>query len=98
MLCRLGATSDKTKQTIVEHLDAEFPEQSDFVDRKLCKLLIAVGSKEATAKAVQLLVSPSSTDSQIAYAMMLSNAKVGWSESTHEAYFQWFLDVANRPD
>ena len=95
VLCRLGAPSDKTKQTIVEHLEAEFPAKSDFVDLELCKLLIAVGSKEATAKGVQLMVSPSGTDSQIAYAMLLSNAKVGWDQSQHEAYFQWFLDVAN---
>ena len=94
-LCRLGTASDKTKQTIVEHLEVEFPTKSDFVDRELGKLLIAADSEQATAKAVQLLVSPSGTDSQIAYAMMLSNAKVGWNQSDHEAYFQWFLDVAN---
>ena len=93
VLCRLGTPTDKTKQTIIEHLEAEFPGKSDIVDRELGKLLIAAGSAQATTKAVRLLVSPSGTDSQIALAMMLSDAKVGWSQSDQEAYFQWFIDV-----
>jgi len=94
VLCRLGTPSDKTKQTIIEHLDDKFPVKSDFVDRELAKILIAVDSESATSKAVELLVSPSGPDSQIAYAMMLSDAKVGWNQSAHETYFQWFLDAA----
>jgi len=93
VLCRLGTPSDKTKQTIVEHLEKELPSKNDFVDRELGKLLIAAGSEASTAKLVGLLTSPSGADSQIAYAMMLSDAKVGWSQAAHETYFQWFLDA-----
>lgn len=85
----------ETKKAISDHLEAKFPTGSDFLDRELGKLLIAVESAPATSKAVKLLTSPSAPDPQIAYAMMLSDAKAGWDLKTREQYFQWFVDAQN---
>ena len=93
VLCRLGETTEKSKieiQALVRH----FPTTNDLLDRELAKLMVAVDAGEATESIVDLLLSPSPQEPQIAYAMMLSEAKKGWSQRSRERYFQWFLESA----
>ena len=92
-LCRLGEPTDATKATI-QKLAAFLPTHEETIDRELSKLLIAVETPGVTQLAVKFLLAPSAQESQIAYAHMLSDAKVGWSQSLREKYFQWFLDIA----
>lgn len=94
ILCRLGNPSDQTKTTI-QKLAAHFPAGDEVKDRELAKLLIAVDTPGVTEKTVELLISPSAQEQQIAYAMMLSDAKTGWTLPTRTKYYQWFLDAAN---
>jgi putative heme-binding domain-containing protein len=93
VLCRLGEPTAQTKATIQE-LAQHFPTREEILDRELAKLLIAVGFAEATEAIVNLLLSPSAQEPQIAYAMMLSDAKTGWNQSLREKYFEWFLESA----
>lgn len=94
VLCRLGDPSDDTNKSI-QKLAAHFPVGEDQTDRELAKLLIAVDTPHVTEKIVERLISPIAQQQQIAYAMMLSDAKVGWSLPLRTKYYQWFLDAAN---
>ena len=94
ILCRLGEPTETTKKAI-QKLAAYFPVGSDSVDRELGKLLIAVDTPGVTEKCIELLVSPSAQEQQIAYAKMLADAKVGWTLPLREKYFEWFLAAAN---
>lgn len=92
-LCRLGDPADQTKTTI-QGLAKHFPTQVEKLDRELSKLLVAVDAADATEAIVNLLLTPSAQEPQIAYAMMLSEAKTGWNQSLREKYFEWFLESA----
>ena len=92
VLTRLGTPTEKTISTI-RGLSTHFPTGNESIDIELGKLLIASGS-DVTESIVKLLLSPSPQESQISYAMMLSDAKVGWTNKLREQYFHWFLDSA----
>jgi len=91
VLTRLGKPNDKTRATI-QSLAAHFPTSDETTNLELGKLLIASGA-DVTGQTVKLLLTPSPQESQIAYAMMLSDSKVGWTKELREQYFQWFLDA-----
>ncbi len=93
VLCRMGQPTEQTRATI-QTLAKYFPTREEMLDRELSKLLIAVDCAEATEPIVNLLLSPSAQEPQIAYAMMLSDAKTGWNQSLREKYFEWFLESA----
>jgi putative heme-binding domain-containing protein len=92
VLCRLGESDDAALAEIRGHLESKLPTGADFVDRELSKLLIAAHSESATAKVVKLLTTPSAPEPQIAYAMMLADAKTGWTVELREQYFNWYVD------
>jgi putative heme-binding domain-containing protein len=91
ILTRLGTPTEKTLESI-KKLSPHFPTGNETIDLELGKLLVASGS-EVTGRIVKLLLTPSPQESQIAYAMMLSDAKAGWTGELREQYFQWFLDA-----
>ncbi|MEM9943320.1 MAG: c-type cytochrome [Planctomycetota bacterium] len=90
LVCRMGTFTSQQWQPVVE-LENHFPTGKDFVDRELAKLLIAAQVPQATAKVVKLMNSPSAPEPQIAYAMMLADAKMGWTDELRQNYFRWFL-------
>lgn len=93
VLCRLGQPSTATVASI-QKLATKFPVGEEVVDRELAKILIAAQTPGVTEKLIDLLLSPSAQEQQIAYAMMLSDAKLGWTTPLRTKYFQWFLDAA----
>ena len=93
VLCRLGAPTQQTLDSI-QKLANHFPLGDEVTDRELAKLLIAAQTPDVTEKVVKLLLSPSAQEQQIAYALMLSDAQIGWTIPLRESYFQWFLDAA----
>lgn len=93
VLCRLGRMTTST-QASIQTLAQHFPSGDELVDRELAKVLIAAQTPSVTEKAVELMISPSAQEHQIAYAMMLSDARVGWNLQLRQKYFQWFLDAA----
>jgi putative heme-binding domain-containing protein len=93
VMIRLGAPSDATKKAVIE-LAQYFPANKDKVDRELAKLLIAADAPGVTETVVELMIGPNAQEQQIAYALMLADAKSGWTKELREKYFQWFLDAA----
>ncbi len=92
VLIRLGKPTPEAQAKIGE-LMAHFPNGNSDVDRELAKLLIAVKAP-VTAKLVEMMIAPGPQEHQIAYAMMLTDVKTGWTIEDRKKYFQWFLDAA----
>lgn len=93
VLIRMGSPTESTKAA-VQKLAGHFPAGDDALDRELAKLLIAVEAPGATEKIVPRMVAAETQEQGTAYAMMLTDAKTGWTVPLREQYFQWFLDAA----
>ena len=93
VMIRLGKPSEVTQQAVAA-LAKHFPVNKDKVDRELAKLLIAADVPGTTEKVIELMTGPNAQEQQIAYALMLADAKSGWTKELREKYFQWFLDAA----
>jgi putative heme-binding domain-containing protein len=93
VLIRLGTPRVETVSA-VKNLRSYFPSKDDAIDRELAKLLIAVDAPGVTEQIVNLMIGPNAQEQQIAYAIMLLDAKSGWSLESRSKYFQWFLDAA----
>ncbi len=92
VLTRLGQPSEETQKRIAS-LDVAFPSGNEVVDRELVRLLVAAGSDKIVGKAIEVLGKSGSQHQQIFYALALSSAKKGWSESSRQAFFEWFIEA-----
>jgi putative heme-binding domain-containing protein len=79
----------------IARLNDKFPCQSHWVDRELCRMLAAAGSKDLVPRAMKLLRSGSTQEEQIHYAAMLRVCRDGWTPELRRAYFHWFVSSAN---
>jgi hypothetical protein len=91
---RTGTAVLPQTRSAVAGLEKHFPSGNDYLDRELAKLLVAIQSPTFTAKLVQQLRSTPTQEQAIAYSLMLSDSRHGWTTELREAYFQWFLDAA----
>lgn len=80
---------------IVKQIGPHFPSGNSELDRELCRVLVAAGDAETTAKTVTLLQEAATQEAQIHYALCLANAKTGWQAESRLAYFRWYLDSVN---
>lgn len=92
VLCRMGEPSRETL-TAIHSLQSNFPAADDQLDRELGKLLVAANNPAVTPQLVEILLSPAAQETQIAVALILSDASVGWTDELREKYFQWFFEA-----
>ncbi|MDB2687780.1 L-sorbosone dehydrogenase, partial [Mariniblastus sp.] len=94
VLTRTGDPTDATKQTI-QKLEANFPTGDQLIDQELARLLVASQSPTIVAKLVEIFKEQDTQEAQVATALTLSEAKVGWTLDLYRDYFQTMLDNAN---
>ncbi|MCX7392283.1 MAG: c-type cytochrome [Planctomycetia bacterium] len=82
-------TGDVAKQIIAE-LDQQYPAKSEFVNRELSQILLALNAPNAVSKTVALLEAAPTQEEQTTYAMHLRNVKVGWNVDLRRAYLSWW--------
>jgi putative heme-binding domain-containing protein len=90
---RLGEPSQEICAAVDEALNPIFPSGDTYLDREMCRLLVAVQSPNVAAKAVNLLVNGKNQEDQIMLAYCLRPLRTGWTPDLREKYFQWFLDA-----
>jgi putative heme-binding domain-containing protein len=90
---RLGEPSPEICAAVDEALNPMFPSGDTYLDREMCRLLVAVQSPNVAAKAVDLLVNGKNQEDQIMLAYCLRPLRAGWNPDLREKYFQWFLDA-----
>ncbi|MEO1615553.1 MAG: c-type cytochrome [Planctomycetota bacterium] len=90
---RLGEFSDRQRQDIVDQVGTAFPTGNDNLDRELAQMLVYLDAPDAVIRIIKELKQAPSQENQIHYALVVRNAKSGWTESSYRDYFQWFNDV-----
>jgi putative heme-binding domain-containing protein len=82
-------TGDLAKQVIAD-LDPQYPAKSEFVNRELSQILLALNAPNAVAKTVALLKAAPTQEEQVTYAMHLRNIKGGWNVELRKTYLSWW--------
>ncbi len=96
VLIRLGSPESEDAAGIARRLDALYPNASNFANRELCQLLIALDSADVIAKSMDLLARATKQEDQIAFAWALRTVKSGWTIDERERYFRWLNEIAGR--
>ena len=82
-------TGDVAKQVIAD-LDPHYPAKSEFVNRELSQILLALNAPNAVAKTVALMKTASTQEEQVTYAMHLRNIRSGWNVELRKTYLSWW--------
>ncbi len=82
-------TGDVAKQVIAD-LDPQYPAKSEFVNRELSQILLALNAPNAVAKTVALLKTAPTQEEQVTYAMHLRNIRSGWNVELRKTYLSWW--------
>ena len=94
VICRMGNPTETTKQAI-QKLETNFPTGDQLVDQELARLLVASQSPTIVGKLMEIFKEQDTQEAQVASALTLSEANVGWTLDLHRQYFQTMLDNAN---
>ena len=94
VLTRMGDPTEDTKQAI-QSLEANYPTGDQLIDQELSRLLVANQSPTIVAKLMEVFKTQDTQEAQVATALTLSEANVGWTLDLHRQYFQTMLDNAN---
>ena len=94
VLTRMGDPTEDTQQAI-QSLEANYPTGDQLIDQELARLLVAGQSPTIVAKLIEVFKKQDTQEAQVATALTLSEAKVGWTQDLHRQYFQTMLDNAN---
>ena len=82
-------TGDVAKQVIAD-LVPQYPAKSEFVNRELSQILLALNGPNAIAKTVALLKAAPTQEEQVTYAMHLRSIKAGWNADLRRTYLSWW--------
>lgn len=97
---RLGTPDESQRQAVLAQLNRHFPTNDPVVDRELAQVLIYLDAPDIAGRGgivdrvVAMMQQSSSQEDQIHYAMALRGVKVGWTEATRRAYFEWFRSMS----
>jgi len=94
-LIRLGKPNPNVVDSIIQHLDPQFPASNFEQNWLLCETLAYLQSSNTAAKGIKLLQEAVTQEEQIEYARSLRMLKQGWTVKLRTAYFEWFLKAAN---
>ncbi len=89
-IAREGVPAAELASLVIADVDPLFPAKSEFANRELCQILLALNAPNAVAKTVALLKSAPTQEEQVTYAVALRNIKAGWSEELRRDYLSWW--------
>ena len=89
-LARQGVPGGEPAKALIAELDPLYPAKTEFANRELCQLLLALNAPAAVARTVALLKAAPTQEEQITYVMALRNIKTGWSADLHKDYLSWW--------
>jgi putative heme-binding domain-containing protein len=89
-IARQGIPTGDIASKVIADVDPLFPAKSEFANRELCQILLALNAPNAVARTVALLHSVTTQEEQMIYVMALRNIKDGWTESLRREYLSWW--------
>ncbi|GDY07385.1 L-sorbosone dehydrogenase [Planctomycetia bacterium] len=89
-IARQGVPTGDLAKQIIADLDPQYPAKSEFVNRELSQILLALNAPNAVAKTISLLKAAPTQEEQVTYAMHLRNIKGGWNVELRKTYLSWW--------
>lgn len=89
-ISRQGKPTVDVARPIIAELDPIFPAKSEFLNRELFQVLLALDAPDAVAKTVKLMAAAPTQEEQVEYAMHLRTIKPGWTDALRQEYFSWW--------
>ena len=89
-IARQGVPTGDLAKKIIADVDPLYPAKTEFENRELCQILLALNAPNAVAKTVALLKAAPSQEEQVTYIMHLRNVKTGWTPELRRTYIGWW--------
>ncbi|HLX60978.1 MAG TPA: c-type cytochrome [Planctomycetota bacterium] len=91
-IARQGVPAGDVAKQLIADVDPLFPAKTEFLNRELCQILLALNAPKAVAKTVGLLVSAPTQEEQLTYILHLRSIKSQWTLDLSRKYMQWWND------
>ncbi len=91
-IARQGIPSGETLQLLIADVDPLYPAKTEFLNRELCQILVAVYAPNAVARSVALMKAAPNQEEQLTYIVDLRNVKTGWTADLRRTYLSWWDD------
>ncbi len=89
-IARQGAPIGDVAKQVIADLAPLYPARSEFVNRELSQILLALNAPGAVAKTAALLKAAPTQEEQVTYAMHLRNIQAGWNIGLRRTYLSWW--------
>jgi putative heme-binding domain-containing protein len=89
-IARHGVPTGEIAKQLIADVDPLYPAKTEFANRELCQILLALNAPGAVARTVALLKAAPTQEEQVTYVMSLRNAKAGWNVDLRRAYLSWW--------
>jgi len=89
-ISRQGIPTGDVAKGLIAEVNPLYPAKTEFANRELCQILLALNAAEAVAKTVALLKAAPTQEEQITYVMALRNIKTGWNIDLRKDYLSWW--------
>ncbi len=89
-IARQGVPAGEIAKQVIGDVDPLFPAKTEFANRELCQVLLALSAPNAVARTVALLKAAPTQEEQVTYVMALRNIKAGWTPDLRRDYLSWW--------
>jgi putative heme-binding domain-containing protein len=89
-IARHGLPTGEVARQLIADVDPLYPAKTEFENRELCQILLALNAPNAVARTVALLKAAPTQEEQVTYAMNLRNIKTGWNVDLRRTYLSWW--------
>ena len=89
-IARQGVPAGETASALIADVNPLYPAKTEFANRELSQILLALNAPDAVAKTVALLKAAATQEEQITYVMALRNIKTGWTADLRHDYLSWW--------
>ena len=89
-IARHGVPSGEIASQLIADVSPLYPAKTEFANRELCQVLLALNAPNAVANTVALLKSAPTQEEQLTYVIALRNIKSGWNDELRREYLSWW--------
>ncbi|MBA3936756.1 MAG: c-type cytochrome [Planctomycetes bacterium] len=89
-IARQGVPSGDVAHAVSAGVDPLYPAKSEFLNRELCQVLLALDAPGAVARTVALLKAAPTQEEQLTYVVALRSVKSGWTPELRRSYLSWW--------
>ncbi len=89
-IARQGVPAGEVAGMLIADVNPLYPAKSEYANRELCQILLALNAPNAVARTVALLRAAPTQEEQVTYVMALRNIKTGWTDNLRRDYLSWW--------